>query len=227
MRRAWLAGVVLFAASILTHAHDMGSTPVTWNREISRLVFDRCASCHRPGGTSFSLMTYADAQPRGVAIRDAVLSRRMPPWGAVKGFGNFRNDQALSQEQIELVVRWVTADMRRGNRNAVPKEPAITAPAPVVVPLDAIRVSGPATLAGSIALDGLFAERVTPDQSLRIVAVLPDGRTRPLVWLHGYDERMPHVFLLREVLHLPAGTVIRGIPPEVAVSLIPAHVKAS
>ena len=221
MRRIWLAGVVLLGASISTRAHDMGSTPVTWNREISCLVFERCASCHRPGGTSFSLLTYADAQPRGVAIRNAVLSRRMPPWGAVKGFGSFRNDQALSQEQIELVVRWVTGDMRRGNRNAVPKEPPFAAPPSVGVPSDAIRVSGPATLVRSIAVDGFFPEHVRPDQSLRIVAVLPDGRTQPLVWLHGYDERMPHFFLLRDVLHLPAGTVIRGIPPEVALSLIP------
>jgi hypothetical protein len=135
--------------------------------------------------------------------------------------GSFRNDQALSQEQIELVVRWVTGDMRRGNRNAVPKEPALAAPPSVIVPSDAIRVSGPATLVRSIALDGLFPEHVTPDQSLRIVAVLPDGRTQPLVWLHGYDERMPHLFLLRDVLRLPAGTVIRGIPPGVALSLIP------
>lgn len=221
MRRVLLAGALLLAASIVALAHDMGSTPVTWNREISRLVFDRCASCHRPGGPSFSLLTYADAQPRGVAIRDAVLSRRMPPWGAVKGFGSFRNDQALSQEQIELVVRWLSGDMRRGNRNAVPKVPTFTEPARVVLPPDAIRISGPTTLAAAVDLDGLFPEHVTPDQSLRILAVLPDGRTRPLVWLHGYDERLPHLFLLREVLHLPAGTIIRGIPAEVVLSLIP------
>ena len=83
-------------------AHGVGSTPITWNREISRLFYDRCASCHRPGGAAFSLMTYSDAQPRANEIKDAVLNRRMPPWGAVKGFGSFRNDQSLMQEQIEL-----------------------------------------------------------------------------------------------------------------------------
>ena len=40
---------------------------------------------------------------RVVAIKNAVLSRRMPPWGAVKGFGEFRNDHGLTQEQVELV----------------------------------------------------------------------------------------------------------------------------
>ena len=39
------------------YAHDVITTKLTWTQEISRIVYERCASCHRPGGTSFSLMT--------------------------------------------------------------------------------------------------------------------------------------------------------------------------
>ena len=222
MRRVIGAAAFVLSACVGALAHDMGSTPITWNREISRLVYDRCASCHRPGGSSFSLLEYRDAQPRGVAIRDAVLSRRMPPWGAVKGFGNFRNDQALTQEQIELVTRWVASDMPRGDRRVVPKMPTFTDPPPVTVPPGAIRVSGLLTLDRPLVLDGLFPEHVSAAQSIRVIAVLPDGRTRPLVWLHGYDERLPHLFLFRDVIHLPARTVIHGIPPASALALLPA-----
>src|SRR5262252_9839684 len=115
MRRVIASLVLAFMCTIAGRAHDIGSTPITWNREISRLVYDKCASCHREGSTSFSLMTYPEVQPRAVAIRDAVLARRMPPWGAVKGFGTFRNDQALTQEQIELVNSWIANDLPRGN----------------------------------------------------------------------------------------------------------------
>ena len=70
------------------------------------------------------------AQPRGNEIKDAVLARRMPPWGAVKGFGNFRNDQSLMQEQIELFARWVDGGIRRGNNpRQLPKVPTFTAAA--------------------------------------------------------------------------------------------------
>src|SRR5262245_40836894 len=103
-----------WVASTAVAGHGFGSA-ITWNREISRLVYDRCASCHRPSGEAFSLMTYQDIQPRANAVKDAVLARRMPPWGAVKGFGHFRNDQSLSQEQIELVTKWVDGGIRRGN----------------------------------------------------------------------------------------------------------------
>lgn len=215
--------MLVISAGLVGFAHDIGSTPITWNREISRLVYDRCASCHRPGGTAFSMMQYADVQPRAVAIRDAVLSRRMPPWGAVKGFGNFRNDQALTQEQIELVNRWIADDLPRGNnRRALPPAPTFVDPPPAAVPPNAFRISGPTILDRAVALDGLFPEHVTPDQSLRIVAVLPDGRTQPLVWLHGYDQRVPHLFLFKDVLLLPQGTKIQGIPAAVVLSLIPA-----
>jgi hypothetical protein len=215
--------LLVWGTCVVVRAHDIGSTPITWNREISRLVYDKCASCHRPGGASFSLMQYTDVQPRAVAIRDAVLTRRMPPWGAVKGFGAFRNDQALTQEQIELFTVWIANDTPRGNnRRVLPKEPTFTDPPPVAVPPPAIRIAGTTTLDRPLIVDGVFPEHIRPDQSVRIVALLPGGRTRPLVWLHGYDERMPHLFLYRDAVPLPKGTIIQGIPPGMTLSLIPA-----
>ena len=223
MRRARGAAALVWISCVVAHAHDLGSTPITWNREISRLVYDRCASCHRPGGTSFSLMEFRDVQPRAVAIRDAVLSRRMPPWGAVKGFGAFRNDQGLTQEQIELFTLWIANDTPRGNnRRALPKEPTFTNPAPVAVPSNAIKVTTTTTLDHAMTLAGLFPEHVSPDQSVRVIAVLPGGKMRPLVWLHGYDERMAHLFLYRDAVSLPMGAVIQGIPAGMTLWLIPA-----
>ena len=80
------------------------------------------------------MLTYLDVQPRANEIKDAVLSRRMPPWGAIKGFGSFRNDQSLSQEQIETLTRWVDGGIRRGNNpqmlpNAPDPTPKPVAPA--------------------------------------------------------------------------------------------------
>src|SRR4051812_12112021 len=110
-----LAAFVLFVGlCVEASAHNVGDA-ITWNREISRVIYQRCASCHREGGTSFSLMKYQDVQPRAVEIKQAVLSRRMPPWGAVKGFGNFRDDQGLSQADLELITDWVDSDTPKGN----------------------------------------------------------------------------------------------------------------
>jgi len=222
VKRALLAAGLAFGVAVHARAHDVSTTPITWNREISRIFYDRCISCHRPEGTSFSLVTYPDVQPRAVEIRDAVLSRRMPPWGAVKGFGDFRNDQALTAEQIELITDWVQDDTPKGNNARMlppmpkfgPSETVTTAPA------DAVRVGDTITLKSSMRLDGLLPERAAG--GARIVAVRPDGTVEPLVWLYGYSDKYRHVFLLRKPLALPAGTIIRGVKPPDSVLLLPA-----
>jgi hypothetical protein len=223
MKRAFTVLTALFIGVAVSRAgaHGIGAAP-TWNREISRLVYDKCASCHRPGGTAFSLMTYLDAQPRGNEIKDAVLARRMPPWGAVKGFGNFRNDQSLTQEQVETFARWVDGGIRRGNNpRQLPKTPVFAAGAPQPAP-EGISVAGSTTLHQSVVVDGLMPVSVPPDASIRIVAVLPNGAVEPLVWLHGYDNRFAHPFLFRAPLTLPAGSVIRGVPARATVALFTA-----
>jgi hypothetical protein len=220
-RRAIIAAVIVFGVCAHLRAHDVSKTPITWNREISRIFYDRCVSCHRPDGTSFSLMTYPDVQPRAVAIREAVLSRRMPPWGAVKGFGDFRNDQALTAEQIELITDWIQDDTPKGNNpRMLPPLPKFS-PAPAAsVPVDAIRVTDTLVVKSPVVLDGLLPER-TPDGT-QIVAVRPNGTVVPLLWLYGYEEKYRHPFLLRKPLALEAGTIVRGVKPPGSILLLPA-----
>lgn len=219
MRRLVIPLLVVVSLGGMVRAHGSGAS-ITWNREISRIVYDKCASCHRPAGTAFSLMTYAEVQPRANEIKDAVLARRMPPWGAVKGFGQFRNDQSLSQEQIELITGWVDGGIRRGNNpNMLPKPPEFKATAEDHVDVVA-RVSGPWSSDQSFTLDGLLPERVGGSDQMRIVAVLPDGRVEPLLWLHDYDALQPHPFLLRRPLTLPAGTQIRGVASGAVITLL-------
>lgn len=146
----------------------------------------------------------------------------MPPWGAVKGFGEFRNDESLSQEQIELIVRWVDSGIRRGsNPNQLPPTPRWTRPRPFSVPEGTVLVRGPARLATALALDGLFVQRPDFVESARIVAELPDRSTVPLLWLKGYDVKFSHPFLLRTPRLLPAGSIIRGVPAGMTLALIP------
>jgi hypothetical protein len=213
--------VLLSAVGLTLEAHDFGSAQITWNREVSRIVYERCASCHREGGTSFSLMTYREAQPYADAIKDSVLARRMPPWGAVKGFGAFRNDDGLTQEQVELITDWVVGGMLKGNNPKVlPKPPKFETPEEYRQQPGAVTVSGTTTLRAPLRLDGLLPERA-PDGT-QIVAELPDGNVRPLLWLYEYRDEYRHPFLLRTPLDLPAGTIIRGVRPTAKVVLLPA-----
>jgi len=196
---------------------------MTWNRQISRILYANCVSCHREDGAAFSLVEYGEARAAAEAIKHAVLERSMPPWGAVKGFGQFQNEQALAESEIEMIVDWVETGAARGNNpRALPERPDAPAPAPRFVPSRrAVAVSGPTTLSRQIEVAGLFARDVAPEQSLRIVAELPDGTLEPLVWLDGYRDEYAHPFWLLETLSLPAGTRIRGLPETATLLLLP------
>src|SRR5579864_3454608 len=110
-RCAILVGLV---GALAAQAHEPITTKLTWTQEIARIVYKRCASCHHEGGAAFSLMTYDEARPWAKAIKEEVLERRMPPWEAVKGFGEFREDRGLTQEELETISAWVEGGAPEG-----------------------------------------------------------------------------------------------------------------
>ena len=203
-------------------AHDIVSTTVTWDREISRLVYARCASCHHPGGTAFLLLTYQAARPWAAAIKETVLRRQMPPWGAVKGFGEFRNDEALTSDQLEQVTSWSEGGAPEGDSKDLPPAPKVWENPGLPGLQGGLPISGRTQLTQALVLDGLLPQSVPPHASIKILARLPDGSFRPLLWLRDYDTRFQHVFLLRHSISLPAFTVIEGVPESARVMLIPA-----
>lgn len=217
-----MALIILLGSYFILSAHDVITTSITWNREISRIVFDRCAPCHNEQGTAFSMMTYAEARPWAVAIKEEILNRKMPPWGAVKGFGEFRNDQGLTQEQIELMTSWVEGGVPEGNLKDLPTKPKIVPLLPVVSRRNQLVINGEVTLTKPFRLDGLVPESVPDGTPLKITAKLPDGSVEPLLWLYEYRKQYKHAFLLRKPLSLPAGTTIRGVPSGASVILLPA-----
>jgi hypothetical protein len=217
MRRLLLLLAVCFAAQ----GHDIITTSITWTRDISRLVNNHCASCHHPGGTSFSLMTYNDARPWAVAIKEEILRLRMPPWGAIKGFGEFRNDQGLSGEEKERVVSWSDGGVPEGDPKDLPEPPKTFELESFKHSHGELSASGDFVLTRAFTLDGLWPENFPEKGSFKITAQLPDGDIEPLLWLQDYKMQFAHPFLFRTPLNLPAKTVIRGIPPGAKIDLMP------
>ncbi len=203
----------LFVCALVTSGHDVITTPITFSREISRLVIAHCASCHRPGGAAFSLLKYEEVRPWATAIKEEVLERRMPPWGAVKGFGEFRDDQGLTQEQIELIADWVEGGAPEGEPGLLPKTPEFPRRR-ATTPASGIAVDGALTLKSAITLAGIQPRQVSlpSGESAMITATNPDGSIEPLLWLYSYNARFQQTFLYKSPLQLAAGSRIEVTP---------------
>ncbi len=115
MRWLCIAG---FAFSLMA-----ASTPreVTFYKDALPIVQKRCQECHRAGEAApMALLTYQDARPWAKAIREAVASRKMPPWHADPHFGKFVNDRALTQAEIDTLVAWADGGAKEGDAKDAP-----------------------------------------------------------------------------------------------------------
>src|SRR5262249_16109863 len=81
-------------------------------------------TCHRAGEAApMPLTTYSETRPWAKAIKEAVLSRRMPPWHADPNVGHFRNDLSLSAHEIATIRSWVDAGAPEGDLADAPPPP--------------------------------------------------------------------------------------------------------
>lgn len=205
------AVLLALCAAAVGQAHDVISTKITFSQEISRILYKRCAACHREGGKApMALITYEESRPWAKAIKEEVLERRMPPWGAVKGFGSFREDRALTQEEIGLIAEWVEGGAPEGEAKYLPPVPA---PQVAFAKIAGRRmpVRSGARL-GAVELIGIEARAKAPVSSVRVFADLPDGSVEPLVWLRQYKPEWAHGFAFRKPLRVAPGTRIRVEP---------------
>jgi hypothetical protein len=213
-----------FALAPAALAHDTITTKLLWTQEISRIVNKHCVSCHREDAGAMPLATYEDARPWAKAIRDEVLARRMPPWGAVKGVGEFRGDPSLSQIEIDMIVNWVEGGAPKGDEIYLPPAPhfnAETKPQPAgrevtVTTAAALTLSAPAELAG------LRPVRLAAGESLEVTAYKPDGGVERLIWIRNWRPEWERTYWFLHPVRLPTGTRIAaysGKPAEAVMAM--------
>ena len=118
----------LFSLSVAPVFSDSGrGAAPTFARDVAPILFNNCASCHRPGEVApFSLLRYEDAKKRARLIAEVTQSRLMPPWKPQKGYGEFAGERHLSAAQIELLRRWAAAGAPEGDASDLPPQPKFT-----------------------------------------------------------------------------------------------------
>jgi tetratricopeptide (TPR) repeat protein/mono/diheme cytochrome c family protein len=100
---------------------------VTFNKDIAPIVFDHCASCHRPGEIGpFSLLSYDDVRRHATQIALVTERRVMPPWKPEPGKGEFIGDRSLTDAQIRVIHEWVAGGAKEGDPADLPRVPQWT-----------------------------------------------------------------------------------------------------
>ena len=198
MIRALIVAAVLWFW-LPAHAHQPITTAITWNREVTRIFARSCVSCHRAGGSSFPLGTYAEARPWAKAIRDQVLERRMPPWPAARGIGDFKNDRSLPPRVIEMIVAWAEGGAPEGENSDSPQRSA----APAAQEDSVLDEKTPSLMVRDVAelQPGWRILAIEPlareGQSVEVRLIQDGGEREPLLFIPRFDERYRYRYELR------------------------------
>src|SRR6059058_1833684 len=115
-----ILGTAAMSASLRATAGE-DSKPVTFDKDVLPILQKNCQTCHRPGEIApMSFLTYKDTRPWAKAIKEAVVSRQMPPWFADPNYGHFANDRTLSDATIKTLVAWADGGALEGDAQDAP-----------------------------------------------------------------------------------------------------------
>lgn len=115
------AGTPAFDATALDSAGS--AAPVTYAREVARIMQSRCVECHREGGAApFALDTFDAVSKRATMIRRVVDAGLMPPWfaAACDGPSPWANDRSLTVDEKRTIARWVESGAPLGVERDLP-----------------------------------------------------------------------------------------------------------
>jgi mono/diheme cytochrome c family protein len=126
----FLASVCAGSLSTIAQAQVSAIAPaqsVTFAHDIAPIVYEHCASCHRPGESGpFPLLTFDDVKKHARQIVTVTQSRYMPPWLPQSGYGDFADENRLTADQIRKIADWVSQGTPEGFASEIPPLPHFT-----------------------------------------------------------------------------------------------------
>lgn len=175
--------------------------PTFW-QDVAPIYFERCVTCHQPGGIApFRLDQYDEARTWAAASAAAVAARTMPPWLVTDdgSCGEFRGSRALPADELATIAAWAAAGAPEGTPRedlAVPALPVLAGGLDLATPKFTPEIAG-----------GPLAEF----DEYRCFLVDPElDRDQ---FLTGYDILPGNAALVHHVLAMPVdpGQIVDGL----------------
>jgi mono/diheme cytochrome c family protein len=120
-RRVWPFLVIPLLAITLS----ADAAEVTFSHDVAPVLYKHCVACHHPNDIApMSLLTYHEARPWAAAIKQAVITGKMPPWKADPKYGKWSNDARLSDEEKNTLIAWANGTKAEGDPKDMPAPPS-------------------------------------------------------------------------------------------------------
>lgn len=116
-------GLFVFLIAPVSFCASVSADP-TFSHDVAPILYAHCVKCHHAGDIApMSLLTYKEARPWAASIKEAVVTRKMPPWKADPHYGEWSNDARLSATDISTITAWVDGEKLEGDPKDMPAPP--------------------------------------------------------------------------------------------------------
>ncbi len=153
---------------------------ITFSEHIAPIIYKNCSSCHRPGEAGpFSLLTYQDAKSRSALMKFVTKTRFMPPWPADASYTHFLDEKVLTQDEIDLIVRWVDEGCAVGDSSEIPAIPIFPQGSQIGTPDLVIKFRDVYKIKGNNQDQFLLMRipyEIPEDKFISVIEVIPDNR---------------------------------------------------
>ena len=138
----------------------------------------KCGNCHRPDGIGpMSLLAYDEVALFGERIGAVVEAGLMPPWPAVDGCNDYKNDLRLTDDEKALLRRWLDDGAPEGE----PVDPGQTAKSAALASSSIVRPD----LVLEAATEGYAPRRDDEYRCYAVAVPTPDNGEE--LYITGFD----------------------------------------
>jgi mono/diheme cytochrome c family protein len=173
-------GAIAVSATRAPRTGIARSAEPTFAEDVAPIVYKNCTSCHRPGGLGpFSLLDYDSAAPKLKKIRGMVMSGRMPPWQAAGPRGVFRNDRRLTDEERDMIIRWIDSGAKPGDPAKLPPRPDFATGWEIGTPDAIVRMPEAYVVPASGTIEYQYFEvptGLTEEKWVQAIEIMPGSR---------------------------------------------------
>jgi hypothetical protein len=181
MQTAAIFGVALIGIALArTSAPAARLADPTFAKDVAPIFYKNCTTCHRPGGMGpFTLLEYDTAKTKLDEMYDAVKGGVMPPWHAEGAHGVFRNDRRLSDNEKDVILRWITTGAKPGDMKDLPPKPEYTTSWTLGTPDAIVSMPEEFTIPASGTVEYQYFEvptNFTEDKWIQSIEIKPGAR---------------------------------------------------
>ena len=148
--------------------------------EVSEIIYNKCASCHRSGESGpMSFTNYSEVVSMGSMIEYVTQSGYMPPWPPDQGYSSLLDEHFLTDEEKQVISDWVLNGMPQGDPMQEAEMPAFSEGSAIGEPDYVFELEEEYFIEGNNLDDYrvfVFQTNFTEDTYIKAIEFRPDNR---------------------------------------------------